>query len=349
MPRQRSKHPRLEQRQNGYWYVVAYDPKKRKDVPRSLGTSDSDEAHYLYGRVLAGLGAVPEATQELGPLISDLLTDYEVQHIEKSVVDKASATNHIRALRAHFGDVRLKEMTFDMQDSFFSARRIGKYGARPCSDGYIRADIAYLSAAFQHAAKYHPNVTKADIPHLKRPKKSKPRDRWLSGAECEALLSAAQRHERVYRFVVLGLGTAARKTDVVTLQRYQIDLASNQINFLKKGQTQTKKFRPTITMPDNLVPYVTEWSEGLSEGDYLLSHQSDIAVPFQTACRRAGIADAFPHCLRHTWATNAVKNGELLQNVAQYLGDSLQTVIDNYAHLQPDWLKDTANRNSLLG
>ena len=46
---------------------------------------------------------------------------------------------------------------------------------------------------------------------------------------------------------------------------------------------------------------------------------------------------------RHTWATRSVETGADLLKVASFLGDTIDTVRENYMHLSPDFLADVVD------
>jgi integrase len=56
------------------------------------------------------------------------------------------------------------------------------------------------------------------------------------------------------------------------------------------------------------------------------------------ACQRAGIQDATPHTLRHTFASWLVQRGEPLRTVGELLGHRDPSMVMRYSHLSPDHL-----------
>src|SRR5260221_7389331 len=59
--------------------------------------------------------------------------------------------------------------------------------------------------------------------------------------------------------------------------------------------------------------------------------------------RAAVMRKATPRTLRHTWATLAAQAGVPLWEIAGGLGDTLATVMKNYAHHAPDHLRKAIN------
>ena len=46
----------------------------------------------------------------------------------------------------------------------------------------------------------------------------------------------------------------------------------------------------------------------------------------------------------HTWATRAAEDGVPMKTIADFMGDTEETVKKNYLHLSPDYLKEAINR-----
>src|SRR3546814_1493782 len=147
------------------------------------------------------------------------------------------------------------EITIDQGRDYADKRRAGKIGwvdedgkrrgYRKADDGTIRRELGgILVPAISHAVKSK-RLKEADVPHIEMPPEPEARDRWLTDAERERLLSAAmtvyvtskggprggtpswQRAKhlpRIYRFIALALDTAARKEAIETLTWFQVDL-----------------------------------------------------------------------------------------------------------------------------
>ena len=57
-----------------------------------------------------------------------------------------------------------------------------------------------------------------------------------------------------------------------------------------------------------------------------------------------GIEGVTPHTFRHTWATRAAEDGVAMETIADFLGDTVETIKKNYLHLSPDYLRSAINR-----
>ena len=65
----------------------------------------------------------------------------------------------------------------------------------------------------------------------------------------------------------------------------------------------------------------------------------DVDKAFRNVASAAGLLDVTPHILRHTAATWLMQLGTDPWQVAEYLGMTLKTLLDNYGHHHPDHLR----------
>src|SRR3546814_13142178 len=125
--------------------------------------------------------------------------------------------------------MRISDWSSDVCSSDLDGKR---RGYRKADDGTIRRELGgILVPAISHAVKSK-RLKEADVPHIEMPPEPEARDRWLTDAERERLLSAAmtvyvtskggprggtpswQRAKHlppIYRFIPLPMDTATRK------------------------------------------------------------------------------------------------------------------------------------------
>ena len=72
--------------------------------------------------------------------------------------------------------------------------------------------------------------------------------------------------------------------------------------------------------------------------DYVLTKTTDIYSSFHRVNQILGIEGVSPHTFRHTWATNKIMAGEDIKDVAEFMGDTVESVRRNYEHLDPEYL-----------
>ena len=83
-----------------------------------------------------------------------------------------------------------------------------------------------------------------------------------------------------------------------------------------------------------------------TDSEYLIKRPyslDSIKQKFRRVCTRAGIDSdkRGVHCLRHTFASHLVMNGTPLRTVQVLLGHASINTTERYAHLSPDYLKDS--------
>lgn len=341
MPR-KNKGPRLEQNERGTWEIRWTEDGRSKRV--------STRAHALSQaqRVFAGFLNEMERMKSESPLLASEAFDlYDKTHIEPNVVQKDREREHLKAPRKFFGDMRVIDITQEHNVEFCNQRRSGKLSNRKkdgVSDGTIRRELGAMIAAFNHCAKKLKRLKLDDVPSLTLPPKPAPRDYWLTYAELDRLMQAAQhpnanRLSRGYRFIAIARYAAARKQAIEKLTWFQVDLDHRLIDFRTPGERRTNKRKVAVPICDELYE-ILKRAHAEKTSEYVLDHPGAIRKTFETAAAKAGLPDATPHVLRHSWATNKAREGYSMWEIAGVLGDSVETVTRNYLHHAPDHLRD---------
>lgn len=314
---------------------------------RTTRTGDFQEAQ----RILANFILLKDRDEAVAAKRRDLSVDeildaYWREHVEPKVVSKETAGFIIKRLREFFGPMAAGSIMPDHVREYIARRRAGAFG-KPAIDSTIERDLSVLRASINHAIK-HRRLPPGDRPMIEKLQGSPPRDRWLTHAEADRLLAAAMESPapkgklpRVYKFISIALGTAARKSAILELTKKQVDLERGMIHLNPTGRAQTKKRRPAVPISDRLMPVMKRIVEE-ADGERLLGHGC-IRSAFEGAASRAGLHDVTPHTLRHTWATWAAQAGVPLTDIAAVLGDTYATVEKNYLHHCPEHLRGAVN------
>jgi integrase len=279
--------------------------------------------------------------------VADALTLYESQHVASPrVVDKQRCLDAGKPLRRHaLAGLEPSAITDRHLLAYEGARASGALGRRVCP-GTIRRELQHLSAAL-HYAKRQRALAAVDLPVITLPAQAPARDYVLTVAQLDALQAAAQppgeaRLTRVARFVALARYTAARRDAILGLTWDRVDLTGGTIDFRDRALAVTKKRRVHLPIAAALWPVLAQAKrERISY--FVLDNPGSIRTAWETAARRAGVPDAGPHTLRHTWATHRAREGVSLWEIAGVLGDTVETVTKNYAHHSPDYLRGAVN------
>ena len=173
-----------------------------------------------------------------------------------------------------------------------------------CSNGTAIRMIGVGKAALNWAFKR--NILK-EIPYIPNMKKTAapPKGRPLSVAELRALIEHAE-HQHLKDFIYLMAATAARPDAIFDLTIAQCDLENRLIHLNPEGREQTKKHRPTVKMPEGIVPLI-ERRIRKNDSDYLVAFKGQkvksLKKSWGEAREAAGLdARVVPYSLRHTLA-----------------------------------------------
>jgi integrase len=324
---------------------------------RATGTGDRPTAEKILAHfiVLKDRGELePAAPAQASVLIMDLLDTYRAEHVEMRVASKETADFILGRLHSFFGPMAVSDILPAHIDDYIAQRRCGKIG-KGAKDSTIERDLSVLRAAINYAVRRR-RITSAMTPYIENLASSPPKERWLRREEADALLAAARMEfcqkkqafvtgdklPRVYKFIAIGLATAARRSAILELTRDQIDMVQRRINFNPPGRVQTKKRRVAVPISDWLLPIMQRIIDEAPREKTLLGAGA-VRTAFEGAVERAGLVDVTPHTLRHTWACWAAQAGVSLYEIAGVLGDTLTTVQANYLHHCPDHLRDAVN------
>lgn len=246
----------------------------------------------------------------------------------------------------------------------------GQSGPKPVKDGTIRRELQTLVAAlnWNREAGRLLKVPKIDVgtPPPARFRVLTPAE-WFklrlaawpdqltgepvtivgqdqSGRILREEIRTVGRYPRLYRFLMIAMHAPARRRAIEGLMWTQVDRTARIIDFNPPGARQSNKRRPIVPINDALWP-VLERAFREKTSLHVLDHPGSIRTSFENALERAGLTGTgiTIHTLRHTHATWSLAAGTDPWKVAGMLGDSVQTVLRNYGHHHPDYLREAAN------
>ncbi len=224
----------------------------------------------------------------------------------------------------------------------FMARRLKT--VRPAS---VNREFQTLKGMFNRAIEWgmlHGNNPAVGINNIPQ---NNSRCRWLSEQEQERLLSCCEGLTKV--LVLIALKTGMRWGEIKALKWSQaprsnyVDL-TNGVIFVHEALAKTQKSRHIPL--SNAVRLALQSVERIPGEEYIFLNPEtkkplgSIKRSFHTAMKRAGITNFRFHDLRHTFASQLVRNGVDLYVVQKLLGHSTPKMTQRYAHLRQDQLKD---------
>lgn len=242
-----------------------------------------------------------------------------------------------RAMKPHFGHLKPEETSVDIQRKYIAARRkLGKH------DGTIWTELGHLRTVYTWA---HSRQLISYAPMVERPAKPAPKDRWLTHAECERLITAATEHH-VKLAILLMLSTAGRIGAILELTWDRVDFDRGIVN-LRTTETGPRKGRAAVPMNDGLRAALSV-AEQVAMTDNVIEWAGKpilrLRTGFKAAVKAAGLTKVTPHVLRHTAAVHLAAAGVKMEKISQYLGHSSTAVTERvYARFAPDHLRQEAD------
>jgi integrase len=162
---------------------------------------------------------------------------------------------------------------------------------------------------------------------------------YLSTDQAQNLLEAAKsdQNRQIYPFILIGLRTGMRKSEILSIRRENIDLAQRSIYLpLAKAGARTQ---PIST---DLAAFLKSYTETLPKGTPWLfpsigaelGHTVDVRKGFIRAVIAAGLdpKQVVRHTLRHTAITHLVQAGVDLPTVKRISGHKTMAMVERYSH-----------------
>lgn len=317
-------------RLNGRFVVTWPDPATGKRRRYRLDALTPKEAEA------EALDVIRRETLPTGPLtVADLWKSYRQHLADRPTGETMGYTG--KAVLEHFGHLRPDQITEETCRAYERARK--KAGIKT---GSVWTELGHLRSCLKWAAEKARII--AFAPHIYRPQKPAPKDRWLTLQEIDRLL-AAECEPHISLAIRVMLTTAARVGAVLELTWDRVDLERGKID-LRVDAEGPRKGRAVVPINGMLrAALVTAKEAALT--DYVIEWAgapvADIKTGFRRAVRSAGLKDVSPHVLRHTAAVHMVAGGIEMSKVSQLLGHSSISVTEKvYARYAPDHLRDAA-------
>lgn len=262
---------------------------------------------------------------------------YERDRASHGVVNLTRIKEVGRTLAPIWGSLTPAEITKDQVKRFTAIRR-----NRGCSDGTIRNDLAYITAALNFAAgeKLIPAA-----PKIIKPPAPRSRDRWLARGELTALIDAAVA-PHIKLFIVLAITTAGRPKHILELTWNRVDLKSRIVTLDNPESGQTRKGRATVPINDTAMEHLT-LAQQIAETNFVIELDGrpvkSVKNGVKAAARRASLPGVSQYVLRHTAGVYMAQAGVPLEKIAEYMGhNDLNTTRKHYAKFHPAFLQDAA-------
>ncbi len=322
------------------WGISYTDPRGRQ--VRKMVSPYKESAERILKKIEMDIieGKYLDIKKNEKVLFEDFAAQYVKMHVRLQLKGKRNQEYTIRQLIAEFKGRRLDQIDPIMVRQYM-ARRLE--GARPAT---VNRALQTLKSMFNRAIEWgmlHKANPAAGVRNLPQ---NNSRCRWLTEEEQERLLTCCQPLTRI--IVLIALKTGMRWGEIISLKWKQspcsnyVDFEKNVI-FIHESMTKTQRSRhiPLISVVRQALNTV----ERVPGNDYIFFNPQT-AKPFgsfkrsfHTALKRAGIVDFRFHDLRHTFASQLVRNNVDLYTIQRLLGHTTPQMTQRYAHLGEDQMR----------
>ena len=288
-------------------------------------------------------------------------------------------------IKPRIGDIVLSTLDTDTLQTFFNGKyRNGRLDGK---GGLSEKTLKNMHDMFKRAldqAVDSDRISKNPINGVKLPKGTKPDRRVLDPQEQAHVVesSYSERHGLIIR---LALDTGMREGELCGLMWTDIDFTAHTVTVKRTlqrvksfdastpnkteiviGAPKTENSKRTIPLSYKMIQELKNAKKVYSEEKLLLGAGYDdqgfiftsplggmaheprtVQDMFKRVIKRAGIADANFHCLRHTFATRALEAEQPAKVVKDILGHgSVNVTLDTYTHVSIETMRKTIDQTS---
>lgn len=311
----------------GKFALIVYNGGKRQRY--TLGTGDAEEAKRLAPSLYA------EVIRPSDQTVRSIWAAFTIDRAGRAIIRTMEHT--WKALSPRFG--ALPAINITVEDCRAYARERRDAGIK---DGTIYTELGHLRMVLNWAVK-RGIIPKA--PHIERPSKPPPSEKYLSREQIKAVIEAAP-FPHIRLFLILAITTGARSSAILGLtwarcdfDRHRVDLRDPKLTTPHKGRAivpmnETLQRALQEAKPKALTDYVIEWG-----GGRVASVRKGVA----SAGIKAGVGYVSPHMLRHSAAVHMAEDDVPMEVIAQYLGHANVNVTRRiYARFSPSYLRKAA-------
>ena len=205
------------------------------------------------------------------------------------------------------------------------------------SKGTVNRELAVISHLFNKAVEW--GWMPARPAKIRRHQEDQGRITYLTIDQIKTLIECAKadQNAQVYPFIVIGLETSMRKSEILSIRREHVDVEKLLI-FIPKAKAGMREQPITKHLAKFLEGYLaalpkgTPWlfpSIGAKEG-----HTVDVRKAYRRTVEAAGLNpdEVVRHTLRHTAITHLVQSGVDLPTVKRISGHKTLIMVERYAH-----------------
>lgn len=271
----------------------------------------------------------------------DFAQQYLKSYVEFENKNVRNQRNLINGLVKQFKGNNLEQIDTLMIRQYLSRRL---KSVRPST---VNREWSMLKSMFNRAFEWGLFSGVNPTNSIKKLPENNERTRWLKEEEQEVLLSNCQGMTKI--IVLIALKTGMRWGEITSLKWRQnpnsnyVDFQNNII-FVHESLSKSKKSR-YIPLSDSIISALEKLPKQAGTDYIFWNHKTErivrtIRTSFENAVKKSGISNFKFHDLRHTFASQLVRNGVDLYVVQKLLGHANPKMTQRYAHLSSKQLKD---------
>ena len=273
--------------------------------------------------------------------IEKLLDAWMEGYAKDGIVSVARTRSAVKYLKAHLGHMDHARLT---PAALLRYRR--EENLEPAS---INRDLAVLRSALRYGVAQGAIRSAPAIP--KREGAAK-RVGWAPPSAIKTLIAEAGRHQGLIGFILLALTTGQRKEALLSLRWAQCDRNRGVIWFTdhELSHAGRRKGRGEVPISPGLSDLLDRLKERSGDSPYVLTNcygnrYCDINRDhWREVTAAAGLPGLRPHDLRHTVATNLIREGVQLIHVSRLLGHANTRITEEiYVNREPQMLAPAVN------
>jgi integrase len=215
-----------------------------------------------------------------------------------------------------------------------------KLKEKKVADSYNNDVVGILTAVVNFGVKKS-IIEYTPFKDLKKMKVDNSKTRFLDKKEADMLLDAVRDNKHFYNFVVLGLGTGARASSILEMQKKDIDFDNMNISIhdIKRGSYYTNPINKKIY--NTLVDFdENHFAGGVSYHIFYNGFKKVLDELFNKGLPPKHKDRVTMHTLRHTFASWLALLGTPIIEIQKLMNHADIKMTLRYAHLMPDAGKD---------
>ncbi|MBM4354672.1 MAG: hypothetical protein FJ109_12940 [Deltaproteobacteria bacterium] len=235
----------------------------------------------------------------------------------------------IRHLRAFLGDCKVTEI------SAFQVEKYKQQRKQQVSPRTVNIEVQCLKVMLGKALRWG-YIAANPAKGVHKFREPPGRVRYLSPDETERLLAACS--DKLRPIVIVALHTGMRRGEILGLTWEDVDFQQRTIRVADSKNGEARRVPMTDTVRDVLQQHQQHrsgdcpWVFPNDEGE----RRADVNKAWQTARKRAKLADFRFHDLRHTAASYLAMAGVDLRAIQEILGHKTFAMTLRYSHLSPE-------------